>query len=193
MRKNFGSKAWLYPMPVFIVAAYDSEGNPNAMTAAWGGIYTDDMIGICIDESHRTLANILASGAFTVSIGTVPQTVPCDYLGIVSGNSCNDKFQRSGFHALKSEHVNAPLIEELPMAVECEFVSYDRESNFLTGRIVNVCADECILTDGNIDPAKLQPVTYDPVNRKYMALGAITGKAFHEGKILKQLQTREEK
>ena len=186
MRKNFGSKTWLYPMPVFIVAAYDAEGNANAMTAAWGGIYTDDKIGICLSEGHKTTKNILETKAFTVSIATVSQITPCDYIGIVSGNKVADKLTRAGFHAVKAEYVNAPLIEELPMAVECEFVSYEEESNFLVGRIVNVSADESILTNGNIDPAKLQPVTYDPVNHNYMTLGAVAGKAFSEGKALKE-------
>lgn len=185
MRKDFGTKAWLYPMPVFIVAAYDSNGTPNAMTAAWGGIYTDDMIGICLSEGHKTTKNILDTKAFTVSIATASQVAACDYVGIVSGNKVADKFSAAGFHAVKSLHVNAPLIEELPMAVECEFASYDQESNFLIGRIVNVCADESILTDGKIDPKKLQPITYDPVNHDYITLGAKAGNAFADGKKLK--------
>ncbi len=185
MRKDFGTKAWLYPMPVFIVAAYDSNGIPNAMTAAWGGIYTDDKIGICLSEGHKTTKNILVTKAFTVSIATASHVPACDYVGIVSGNKVADKFAAAGFHAIQSKHVNAPLIEELPMAVECEFVSYDQESNFLIGRIVNVCADESILTDGKIDPKKLQPITYDPVNQDYITLGAKAGNAFTDGKKLK--------
>lgn len=151
-----------------------------------GGIYTDDKIGICLSEGHKTTKNILETKAFTVSIATVSQITPCDYIGIVSGNKVADKLTRAGFHAVKAEHVNAPLIEELPMAVECEFVSYEEESNFLVGRIVNVCADESILTDGRIDPAKLQPITYDPVNHEYLTLGTVAGKAFSEGKALKE-------
>ena len=185
MRKDFGSKTWLYPMPVFIVAAYDINGNPNAMTAAWGGIYTDDKIGICLSEEHKTTKNILATKAFTVSMATMQQTIACDYIGIVSGNSDADKFAHAGFHATKSQHINAPLINELPMAMECEFVSYDEDSNFLIGRIVNISADESIITDGKIDICKLQPITYDPVRHDYIALGAKVGNAFSDGKKLK--------
>lgn len=186
MRRDFGPKTWLYPMPVFIVAAYDSEGKANAMTAAWGGIYTDDKIGICLSEEHRTTANILSTKAFTVSMATVQEVAACDYIGIVSGNKEADKLERAGFHVVKSRNVNAPIIEELPMTMECEFVSYDSESNFLIGRIVNVCADESVITDGKIDPFKLQPVTYDPVNHHYIALGAKAGNAFSDGKELKK-------
>ena len=185
MRKDFGKKTWLYPMPVFIVAAYDSEGNPNAMVAAWGGIYSDDQIGICLSEGHRTTKEILVTKAFTVSMATASQVVPCDYVGIVSGNKVADKFARAGFHAVKSQHVNAPLIEELPMAVECELVSYDQKSNFLVGNIINISADETILTDGKIDITKLQPITYDPVSHNYYTIGTKAGNAFADGKKVK--------
>ncbi len=185
MRKNFGAKSWLYPMPVLIVAAYDEAGVPNAMNAAWGGMFTDEHIGICLSEGHKTTKNILATKAFTVSMATAEQFVACDYVGIVSGNKEPDKFAKAGFTVEHSEVVNAPIIKELPMSLECEFVSYDKESNHLVGRIVNVSADERILTDGKIDLAKLRPITYDPINHNYIELGAKVGNAFADGKKLK--------
>ncbi len=185
MRKDFGSKTWLYPMPVLIVAAYDSEGKPNAMTAAWGGIYTDDKVGICISEGHKTTRNILASKAFSVSMATAKEITACDYIGITSGNKVPDKLERAGFHTVPSKHINAPVIEELPMTMECEFVSYDEESNFLVGRIINISADESILTDERIDIDKLQPISYDPVSNSYRAIGEKAGNAFSDGKQLK--------
>ena len=186
MRKNFGVKTWLYPMPVFIVAAYDNEGNPNAMNAAWGGIYTDNMIGICLSEEHKTTQNILATRAFTVSMATAEQVTACDYVGIVSGNKEPDKFHKAGFHATKSEFVNAPIIDELPMTLECELVSYDTETCFMVGKIVNVSTDEKILNEsGKIDLSKLRPITYDPCNHDYIELGAKVGNAFSDGKSLK--------
>ena len=185
MRKNFGTKSWLFPMPVLIVAAYDETGKPNGMNAAWGGIYTDDMIGICLSEDHKTTKNILSTKAFTVSIATAGNIAACDYVGIVSGNKEPDKFAKAGFNAIKSEYVNAPLIKELPMTLECEFVSYDIESNHLVGRIVNISAEEEILTDGKIDITKLQPVTYNPITHHYHTIGEKAGNAFSEGKKIK--------
>ena len=159
MRKNFGAKPWLYPMPVLIVAAYDEAGVPNAMNAAWGGIHTDDMVGICLSEGHKTTKNILAKKAFTVSVGTLGRLFECDYVGIASGNKEPDKFAKAGFTARRSEFVDAPIIEELPMALECELVSYDIETNHMVGRIVNVSVDENILDqDGKIDAGLLQPI-----------------------------------
>lgn len=186
MRKNFGVKTWLYPMPVFIVAAYDEEGKANAMNAAWGGIYTDNMVGICLAEEHQTTHNILASKAFTASMATADQVVACDYVGLVSGKKVPDKVEKAGFHTVKSAFVNAPVVEELPMTLECELVSYDPETCHMVGRIVNVSADETVLgEDGKIDLDKLRPITYDPIHHHYRVLGEKVGNAFSDGKSLK--------
>ena len=111
--------------------------------------------------------------------------VPCDYVGMVSGNHVTDKMEKAGFHTVKSDFVDAPIIEELPMAVECKLISYDPETCRMVGEIVNVCADESILTDGKIDPMKLRPITYDGMNRAYYALGEKVGNAFKDGAALK--------
>ena len=186
MRKNFGAKPHCYPMPVYIIATYGADGTPNAMNAAWGGITEEEEITICVDAEHKTAENILTRKAFTVSMATADQVTACDYVGIVSGNKVPDKFARAGFHATPSEFVDAPLIDELPMALECALISYDPESCRLVGRIVNVSADESVLgADGKIDAAKLRPITFDPVSHKYLALGAVAGQAFHDGLALK--------
>lgn len=186
MRKNFGAKAWTYPQPVFIIATYDENGNPDAMNAAWGGIDYDDRINLCLSAGHKTVANILANNAFTVSMADVDHYIACDYVGCVSANRVPDKFARAGFHATRSEFVNAPLIDELPMAVECTLISYDPETCHLVGKIINVCADERILDDeGRIDPARLRPVTFDPVNNAYLVIGEKVGNAFSDGLTLK--------
>ena len=184
MRKNFGAKPVIYPQPVLIIGTYDAAGVPDAMNAAWGGISEETEISICLSPEHKTVENILARKAFTVSMATADQVAACDYVGIVSGNNVPDKVARAGFHAVKSELVDAPLFEELPMAVECRLISYDSESCRMVGEIVNVCADESILTDGMIDPAKLRPITYDGMNHTYHVLGEAVGRAFHDGAAL---------
>lgn len=181
-RVNFGSKPLMYPMPVLIVGTYDENGIPDAMNAAWGIITDFDEISISM-SSHKTTENIAKTGAFTVSIGTENTVTACDYVGVVSANKVPDKFEKSGFHAVKSEFVNAPLIEELPMALECKLRSF--ENGILVGEIVNVNADESVLTDGKIDPQKLKPITYDPVNNTYLALGDRVGNAFKDGLKIK--------
>lgn len=188
MRKNFGAKPILYPEPVLIIGTYDENGTPNAMNAAWGGISEEDEISICVGTNRKTTENILKSGAFTVSMATAEQVVACDYVGIVSGSEVPDKLERAGFHTVKSEFVNAPLISELPMALECKLKSYDENSCRLVGEIVNVSADESVLTEGRIDPVKLRPIIYDGANHTYRVIGEEVGKAFLEGKRIKERQ-----
>lgn len=186
MRKNFGPKPMCYPMPVYIIGTYGADGVPNAMNAAWGGISEDTEISICVSADHKTTENILARKAFTVSMATAKTLAACDYVGIVSGTKEPDKFAKAGFHATTSPFVDAPLIDELPMALECKLISYDPESCRLVGEIVNVCADESILGEnGKMDVQKLQPITYDPMNHHYLVLGEKVGQAFHDGLALK--------
>lgn len=186
MRKNFGAKPLCYPQPVFIIGTYNADGTPNAMNAAWGGISDDEQISLCISANHKTTENILARKAFTISMATADYTAACDYVGIVSGCKAADKFVRAGFHASKSEFVDAPVIDELPMAVECQLISYDPESCRLVGQIVNVSADESVLNEnGKVDPQKLRPITFDPMNNAYLVLGEKVGNAFKDGNALK--------
>ena len=174
-----------YPMPVFIIGTYNEDGTPNAMNAAWGGISEEKEISICVDAGHKTAENVQYRKAFTVSMGTAQYVAACDYVGIVSGDKVSNKIEKAGWHVTKSEFVDAPLIDELPMALECEFHSYDEETGLLLGRIVNVCAEERILTDGKIDLSKFHPITYDPSGHGYYTLGEKVGNAFSDGKKLK--------
>lgn len=186
MRKNFGAKPWTYPQPVFILATYGEDGTPDAMNAAWGGISEANQLTMCISAGHKTTANILARRAFTVSMATADQVVACDYVGMASGNNVPDKLSKAGFHTTRSDFVDAPLIDELPMALECRLISYDPESCRLVGEIVNVSADELVLdAGGKIDPDKLQPITFDPIHNAYRKLGEKVGNAFSDGAALK--------
>ncbi len=186
MRKNFGAKPYTYPQPVFIIASYDENGVPDAMNAAWGGISDDTQLSLCLSAGHKTVKNILKRGAFTVSMADAEHMVACDYVGIVSGNDTPDKFEKAGFHALKSEFVDAPLIEELAIAVECRLVSYDEESCRMVGEIVNVSVDQRVLDEkGKVDLEKAAPITFDPFSHRYVKLGEVVGNAFRDGLALK--------
>lgn len=186
MRKNLGVKTAVYPMPVFIVGTYDENGTANAMNAAWGGISEEAEISICISDEHKTAKNVMISGAFTVSIADADNMIAADYVGIVSGNDVPDKMDKTGWHVVKSEFVNAPIFEELPMVLECSLISYDEKTCRLTGKIVNLSVDEKIIgEDGKIDLTKFKPITYDPLHHTYIALGEVVGHAFSDGKNLK--------
>lgn len=186
MRKNFGAKPLCYPQPVFIIATYDGNGTPDAMNAAWGGISESDEISLCLSAGHKTVKNILERGAFTVSMADTEHLVSCDYVGLVSGNTVPDKFAKAGFHAVKSEFVDAPLIKELAVAMECKLKDYNPDTCILRGQIVNVSADERVLDrDGRIDVAKVAPIIFDPFNNEYLKIGGKAGNAFSDGKKLR--------
>ena len=184
MRKDFGAKCWLYPMPVFVVGSYDENDVPNAMNAAWGGMYDTNLIMVCLADDHKTTENIKKSGAFTVSFATASTVASADYVGIVSANDTPDKFARAGFHATKSSFVNAPLIDELPVAVECKLLKFN-EDGICIGEIVNISADESVLgDDGKISVGLLDPIVYDSVSHSYLRVGEKVGNAFSDGKKL---------
>ena len=185
MKVNLGSKTYLYPMPVLIIGTYDENGNADAMNAAWGGIADDNQINICLSPEHKTVKNLLKTKAFTVSVADASHVKECDYVGITSANTVPDKLEKAGFHVTKSTFVNAPVIEELGMVLECEVISYDEPTCRLLGKIVNVGVESSLFTNDKIDVKKLDPITYDPVNHEYLRLGESVGKAFSCGKDLK--------
>lgn len=186
MRKNFGAKPYTYPQPVFIIATYGEDGVADAMNAAWGGISDDTQISMCLSAGHKTVKNILARKAFTVSMADAAHVAACDYVGIESGNNVPNKMDKAGFHTSKAEFVDAPIIDELAMSLECKLISYDEKSCRLVGEIINVSADESVLDEnGKISPDKLQPIVFDPVNNAYLKLGEKVGNAFKDGFNLK--------
>lgn len=185
MRKNLGVKSLFYPLPVLIIGTYNQDGSADAMNAAWGGLYEADQVVLCLSEGHRTTANIKARSAFTVSFADAAHVLPADYVGLVSANKEPKKLEKSGFHVSRSQHVDAPLIDELPLALECELVKVTEDGNII-GKIVNISADDSILTSsGTIDMSKFHPIAFEPSNNKYHVLGEAIGNAFQDGAGLK--------
>ncbi len=183
-RKNFGAKPLSYPQPVWIIATYDENGEPNAMNAAWGGISEENEISVCLSVGHKTCKNFELTGAFTVSMADAAHIEGCDYVGIASGNRVPDKFAKAGFTATKSEFVNAPVINELAVCMECRVKEFNKETCILKGEIVNVSVDESAMTDGKVDIKKVAPVCFDPFNGTYNVIGEVVGKAWGSGKKL---------
>ena len=184
MRKNFGAKPYTYPQPVFILATYGEDGKPDAMNAAWGGISEEREISVCLSPGHKTCKNFAVTGAFTISMADAAHVAGCDYVGMASGNKTKDKFARAGFTATKSEFVNAPVINELAVCMECKVISYDKDTCILKGEIVNVSVDEAALTDGKVDVSKVAPICFDPFNNAYHVVGEKVGNAWESGKEL---------
>ena len=181
MRVKLNPKAYLYPQPVLIIGTYDENGVPDAMNAAWGGVSDSSEISMCLSSSHKTVKNILLKKEFSVSMGTKSQMIQCDYVGMVSGNSTKDKIKKTGWTVTKSDVVDAPIFEELPLTLECKLVSYDRSSGILKGEVVGVSVDQSILTNNKIDVDKLEAISYDSSNHTYVLVKGIVGNAFSDG------------
>ena len=185
MRKDFGVNPWFYPLPVLIIGTYDENGKPDAMNAAWGGLYDANLVELCLSAGHKTTQNIKLKKAFTVSFADAANVAACDYVGIVSGNNTPNKMEKAGFTIEKSAVVDAPLFAELPLTLECKYVRTTEEGNII-GEIVNISADERILgEDGKIDMQKFRPISYEPVHNGYHVLGEQVGTAFSDGMKLK--------
>ncbi|MBQ1591185.1 MAG: flavin reductase family protein [Treponema sp.] len=181
MKKNLG-KTVFFPMPVLIVGTYDQNGVANAMNAAWGGRYDADKVVIALSK-HKTTENFENTGAFTVAFATKQTVVESDYFGIASGRD-EDKIAKAGFHAVKSQFVNAPVFEEYPLTLECKVVSWKDE--VLVGEVVNVSVDDAYLDEnGKLDAQRCQFISYDETNTSYRVLGDVVGKAFKDGNKLK--------
>ena len=186
--KSFGQKPWVLPQPVLIIGTYNNDGTPNAMNAAWGGQWDSKEIMICMG-SHATTENLNRCGEFTVAFATKDTMAAADFVGIVSGKNDPEKMQKTGWTAIKSEHVNAPVFTEFPMTLECRIlrkIDETKDGYNLIAEIVNILVDEAYLAeDGKPDVEKMQLIAYEPVHHGYLVMGERVGNAFADGKRLK--------
>ena len=184
MKKSLGVKPYTFPMPVLMIATYGEDGTVDVMNMAWGGVCAMNMVALNIDEDHKTSENIKKRGAFTLSIADIPHIEAADFFGIATGNKMADKFERTGYHAAKSAFVNAPVIEEFPVVMECELNDVVSNDSFycIVGKIVNVAAEEKVLgPNGKVDPAKLNALIFDQFQNGYYVTGEQAGRAWHAG------------
>ena len=189
MKKSLGVKPYVFPMPVLMIATYGENQTVDVMNMAWGGISANNMVALNITETHKTAKNIKERGAFTLSIADAAHLAQADFFGIASGNNMADKFERSGLHAIPSERVDAPVIEEFPLTLECKVaeLQHDQGGFRVLGEIVNVLADETVLdASGNVDPTKLNAFVFDQFQNGYYAIGEKIGQAWSSGKHLMQ-------
>lgn len=183
MRKNLNITEGIFPMPVLMVATYNEDGSVNVMNAAWGTMQERGTVALNLTETHKTVENIKAKGAFTVSIADAAHVVEADYFGIASGNTVADKFEKSGLTSMKSEKVDAPIINEFPICLECEFIEYQDNPYGcgVIGKVVNVTADERVMDGDRLDIALVNAIAFDPYTHGYYLVNERVGEAFKDG------------
>jgi flavin reductase (DIM6/NTAB) family NADH-FMN oxidoreductase RutF len=184
MTKDFGVKPYLFPMPTYMIGTYNEDDSVDVMMMAWGGICAEDMVALNLEADHKTVANIRARKAFTLAVPGADTLKESDFFGIASCNDMKDKFERSGLHAVKSGRVDAPVVTEYPVTLECEAVDFQDQPYGLRilGKIVNVIADEKVLDEnGRIDAGKINAFAFDQMRNDYYAIGGKTGQAWNSG------------
>ncbi|MCM1156830.1 MAG: flavin reductase [Roseburia sp.] len=188
MRKKLNLTEGIFPMPVLMVATYNEDGSVNVMNAAWGTMQERDHVALNLTESHKTVKNIKARGAFTVSIADAAHVVEADYFGVESGNQVSDKLANSGLTASKSENVDAPIINEFPLCLECEFIEYQNGEYGcgVIGKVVNVTADESVIVNDKVDMSLVNAIAFDPYTHGYYKVTERVGDAFKDGLKLKK-------
>ena len=188
MRKKLSMTEGIFPMPVLMVATYNEDGSVNVMNAAWGTMQERDKVALNLTETHKTVKNIKARGAFTVSIADAAHVVEADYFGVESGNNVANKFENSGLTASKSEIVDAPVINEFPLCLECEFIEYQNGEYGcgVIGKVVNVTADESVMAGDKVDMSKVNAIAFDPYTHGYYRVAERVGEAFKDGLALKK-------
>lgn len=187
MKKQIKTTEAIFPMPVLMIATYNEDGTVDVMNAAWGTMLERDMIILNLTESHKTVKNIKAKSAFTVSIADANHVKEADYFGVASGNNTKDKFKKSGLTITKSDVVDAPIINEFPICMECEFIEYqsDEYGCGVIGKIIRVSAEENVMKDDNVDISLLNAIAFDPYTHGYYKIGERVGEAFKDGLKLK--------
>ncbi len=188
MRKNIKTTEAIFPMPVLMIATYNEDGSVNVMNAAWGTMLSRDHVILNLTETHKTVKNIKKRKAFTVSIADSKHVVEADYFGVVSGNNTPNKFENSGLSVIKSENVDAPIINEFPICLECEFIEYqdDKYGCGVIGKVVNVTADENVMNGENVDIELVDAIAFDPYTHGYYKVTQRVGDAFKDGLQLKK-------
>ena len=187
MKQPIQNKESIFPMPVLLISTFNEDGTVNVMNAAWGTMLDRDMVALNLTETHKTVKNMKARGGFVIHLADAKHVVEADYFGDVSGNTVADKFTKSGMSYVKSELVDAPIINELPVAIECEFVEYQSDETGLgvIGKVVQVSVEEHCMKNGKVDIDALEAISFDPYTHGYYKVGGRVGEAFHDGLRLK--------
>lgn len=188
MKRNIATTEAIFPMPVLMVATYNDDGTVDVMNAAWGTMLERDYVVLNLTKTHRTVQNIFKRHAFTVSIADAKHVVEADYFGVVSAKNTPNKFENSGLTATKSAIIDAPIVNEFPICIECEFVEYqdDEYGCGVIGKVVNVSAEESVMHGYKVDISKVQAIAFDPYTHGYYKVTERVGEAFKDGLKLKK-------
>ena len=187
MKKEIKTTESIFPMPVLLISTFNEDGTVDVMNAAWGTMLDRNRVALNLTETHKTVQNIKERKGFVVHIADAKHVIEADYFGVVSGNQEKDKFEKSGLSYTKSELVDAPIINELPIALECEFIEYQSDDTGLgvIGKVVRTSVEEANLKDDKVDIDSVEAISFDPYTHGYYKVSGRVGDAFKDGMKLK--------
>ena len=187
MKKQIKTTEAIFPMPVLLISTFNEDGSPDVMNAAWGTMVDRDVVALNLSETHTTVKNIKARKGFVVHIADAKHVVEADWFGCVHGEKEPDKFKKSGLTYVRSELVDAPVINELPIALECGFLEYQSGATGLgvIGKVLRTSVEEANLRDGKVDIDSVEAIAFDPYTHGYYRVGGRVGDAFKDGMGLK--------
>lgn len=187
MKKQIKTTEAIFPMPVLLISTFNEDGSVDVMNAAWGTMLDRDIVALNLTETHKTVQNIKARKGFVVHIADAKHVVEADWFGVVSGGKDPDKFKKSGMTYTKSDLIDAPVINELPIAMECEFIEYQNDDTGLgvIGKVMRTSVEESVMKDGKVDIDALEAIAFDPYTHGYYKVGGRVGDAFKDGLKLK--------
>ena len=187
MKQQIKTTEAIFPMPVLLISTFNEDGSVDVMNAAWGTMLERDMVALNLTETHKTVQNIKARKGFVIHIADAKHVAEADFFGVVSGNNDKDKFAKSGLTFVKSDLVDAPVINEFPIAIECEFIEYQNNPTGIgvIGKVVRTSVEEANLKDGKVDIDSLEAIAFDPYTHGYYKVSGRVGEAFKDGLKLK--------
>ncbi len=187
MKQPIKTSEAIFPMPVLLISTYNEDGSIDVMNAAWGTMMDRDHVALNLTETHKTVENIKQRKGFVIHIADAAHVVEADWFGVVSGRKEKDKFAKSGLTATKSSLVDAPIINELPIAIECEFIEYQSDETGLgvIGKVLQTSVESNLIKDGKVDIESLNAIAFDPYTHGYYQVTKRVGEAFKDGLKLK--------
>ena len=183
MKKQIKTTEAIFPMPVLLISTFNEDCSVDVMNAAWGTMLDRDVVALNLTETHKTVQNIKERGGFVIHIADAKHVAEADFFGVVSGNKEPEKFKKSGLSFVKSDLVDAPVINELPIAMECEFIEYQNDDTGIgvIGKVLRTSVEEEHLKDGRVDIDSVEAIAFDPYTHGYYKVGGRVGEAFSDG------------
>jgi len=156
----------LMPLPVVLATCRSAAGKDNIITIAWTGVVCSDppMISIAVRPSRFSHELLAQNGDFVANLPSAGTMVHADLCGTLSGRD-RDKFAEAGWTPIGASQVNAAIIKECPVALECRTrkkLSLGSHDLFLAEVLAVQAHEELLDANGRLDIEAIEPLAFCP-------------------------------